>query len=74
VADELVIGVGGRRRKIALPAGFAKLEVERVALRDGQLVVSFSAADAPSSTGASRGAATGASTSGSAVPPPGVAP
>ncbi len=74
VADELVIGVGGRRRKIALPAGFAKLEVERVALRDGQLVVSFSAADAPSSTGASSGAAPGASTTGSAVPPPGVAP
>jgi arsenite-transporting ATPase len=45
VADELVIGIAGRRRKIALPAGFAKLEVERVAVRDEELVVSFGACE-----------------------------
>ncbi len=45
VADELVIGVAGRRRKIALPSGFAKLEVERVAFRDEELVVSFADRD-----------------------------
>jgi len=41
VADELVIGVAGRRRKVALPTAFARLEVERVAVRDDELVVSF---------------------------------
>jgi arsenite-transporting ATPase len=41
VADELVIGVAGRRRKIALPTGFAKLEVERVVVRADELIVSF---------------------------------
>lgn len=45
VADELIVGVGGRRRKIALPRGFAKLEVGRVAIRDGQLVVCFDPPD-----------------------------
>jgi arsenite-transporting ATPase len=44
VEDELVVGVEGRRRKIALPVGFAKLEVDRVAYREDQLVVSFVAA------------------------------
>jgi arsenite-transporting ATPase len=44
VEDELVVGVEGRRRKIALPVGFAKLEVDRVAYREDQLVVSFAAA------------------------------
>jgi len=44
IEDELVIGVAGRRRKIALPVGFAKLEVERLAYRDEQLIVSFSGA------------------------------
>ena len=39
VEDELVIGVAGRRRRIALPAGLAKLEVDRVAYRDEELVV-----------------------------------
>lgn len=41
IDDELVIGVAGRRRRIALPAGFARLEVERVAMEDASLVVSF---------------------------------
>ena len=41
VDDDLVVGVGGRRRKIALPVGFSKLEVERVAYREDQLIVSF---------------------------------
>ena len=41
IDDELVIGVGGRRRRIALPSGFASLEVERVAMEDASLVVSF---------------------------------
>ncbi len=44
IEDELVIGVAGRRRKIALPVGFAKLEVERLAYLDEQLIVSFSGA------------------------------
>lgn len=42
VEDELIVGVAGRRRKIALPVGFAKLEVDRVAYRDEHLIVSFS--------------------------------
>ncbi len=41
VDDELVIGVEGRRRRIALPAGFASLEVERVLVESGELVVTF---------------------------------
>lgn len=41
IEDELVVGVAGRRRKIALPVGFAKLEVERVVYREGELIVSF---------------------------------
>lgn len=46
VENELIVGVAGRRRKIALPAGFAKLEVDRVSYRDEQLVVSFVAPNA----------------------------
>jgi arsenite-transporting ATPase len=42
VEDELVIGVAGRRRRIALPAGFSKLAVSRVRYTEGQLQVSFS--------------------------------
>jgi len=41
VDDELVIGVEGRRRRISLPAGFASLEVERVFVEGGELVVTF---------------------------------
>ena len=41
VEDELVIGVAGRRRKIALPVGFSTLEVDRVSYRDENLIVSF---------------------------------
>lgn len=41
IEDELVVGVANRRRKIALPAGFSKLEVESVSYRDGELLVSF---------------------------------
>ena len=66
VADELVIGIAGRRRKIALPAGFAKLEVDRVALRDEQLVVTFVDADASSSLATSAAASASASASASA--------
>ena len=50
VEDELVIGVGDRRRKIALPVGFAKLEIERVSYREGELLVSFGADKASSSS------------------------
>ncbi len=39
VEDELIVGIAGRRRRIALPAGLAKLEVERVSYRDAELVV-----------------------------------
>ena len=52
VDDELVIGVDGRRRRIALPAGFSALEVERVSLEEASLVVAFGAA-APPGEGAS---------------------
>lgn len=45
VEDELVVGVAGRRRKLALPVGFSKLEVESVAVRDEVLIVSFSDPD-----------------------------
>ena len=41
IENELVVGVANRRRKIALPAGFSKLEVDRVAFRDENLIVSF---------------------------------
>jgi arsenite-transporting ATPase len=44
VEDELVVGIAGRRRKIALPVGFSKLEVEAIAYHEDQLVVSFAAA------------------------------
>ena len=44
VDDELIVGVAGRRRKLALPAGFAKLEVDSVAVRDEVLIVGFVAA------------------------------
>ena len=37
----MVIGVAGRRRKVALPTAFARLEVERVAVHAEELVVSF---------------------------------
>jgi len=47
VEDELVVAVAGRRRRIALPVGFSKLEVERVAYRDEQLVVAFASACEP---------------------------
>ena len=46
IEDELVIGIAGRRRRIALPAGFARLEVERVAVEDAELVVAFGEPDA----------------------------
>ena len=52
VDDDLVIGVDGRRRRIALPAGFSELEVERVSLEDASLFVAFGAA-APRGGGAS---------------------
>ncbi len=61
IEDDLVIGVAGRRRRIALPAGIARLDVERLSLRDGVLVVSFSGgrpaapdADASASRGLAR--------------------
>ena len=41
VDDELVVSVADRRRKIALPVGFSKLEVGRVSYRDEDLVVIF---------------------------------
>ena len=41
VEDELVVGVGSRRRKIALPSAFARLEIDRVRYHDEELVVSF---------------------------------
>ena len=44
VENELVIGVEGRRRRIPLPAGFASLEVARVSVEAGELLVSFEAA------------------------------
>jgi arsenite-transporting ATPase len=42
IEDELVIGAGDRRRKIALPVGMAKLEVDRVRYHEDHLIVSFS--------------------------------
>ena len=45
IEDELVVGVAGRRRRIALPAGFARLDVAGVAYREDQLVVSFEPID-----------------------------
>jgi arsenite-transporting ATPase len=50
VEDELVIGVEDRRRKIALPVGFSKLEIERVSYHDGELLVFFAAAGKPSTS------------------------
>ncbi len=58
VVDELVVGVAGRRRKIALPVGFSKLEVESVAYRADELVVSF--AEAAASPGGIAGTDAGA--------------
>lgn len=43
IEDELVIGVDGRRRKIALPAGFSKLEIDRISMSGSDLLVSFKA-------------------------------
>lgn len=68
IEDELVVGVAGRRRRIVLPAGFAKLEVERVAYQDGELVVCFGLAEGLSPAG--RDAAAGAVTDGSAAAGP----
>lgn len=57
VEDELIVGVASRRRRIALPAGFAKLEIERVRYRDDELVVSFApAAAAPDPWASAEGA------------------
>lgn len=47
IEDDLVIGIAGRRRRIALPAGFARLDVERVAVEDAALVVVFGEPDGP---------------------------
>ncbi|HIF94491.1 MAG: ArsA family ATPase [Myxococcales bacterium] len=58
IEDELVIGVGERRRKIALPIGFAKLEIDRVSYRDGELLVSFGTASSSHSSPSSPCAAT----------------
>ena len=44
IDQELMVGVAGRRRRIALPAGLAALEVQRVAVEEGELVVSFAEA------------------------------
>ena len=54
VEDELIIGVAGRRRKIALPAGFSKLDIETVVCRGEELIVSFGARGVDGSTGASQ--------------------
>ncbi len=48
IDDELVIGVDGRRRHIALPLGFRNLEVARVAIESEELCVVF----APTGPGA----------------------
>jgi arsenite-transporting ATPase len=41
IEDELMIGVDGRRRRIALPTGLRRLEVERVAVEAEELLVAF---------------------------------
>jgi arsenite-transporting ATPase len=41
IENELVVAAGDRRRKIALPVGFARMEVDRVVYRGDQLIVSF---------------------------------
>jgi arsenite-transporting ATPase len=46
IDDELVIGVDGRRRRIALPAGLRRLEVERVAVQAQELLIAFGPGDA----------------------------
>jgi arsenite-transporting ATPase len=51
IDDELVVGVAGRRRKIALPVGFSKLEVDRVSYREEQLIVFFADPAAGSEAG-----------------------
>jgi arsenite-transporting ATPase len=43
VEDELIVGVGDRRRKIALPSGFSKFEIDRVSYREENLVIFFGA-------------------------------
>lgn len=49
VEDELIVGIGssGRRQKVALPLGFARLEVSHVSYRGDELVVSFVEAGGP---------------------------
>ncbi len=49
IEDELFVGIGssGRRQKIVLPLGFARLEVSHVSYRGDELVISFAEADAP---------------------------
>ncbi|MFP6654509.1 MAG: ArsA family ATPase [Myxococcota bacterium] len=56
IEDELVIGVDGRRRKIALPAGFTKLEIDRISILDDDLLVSFKANPVDRLTGLSKDA------------------
>lgn len=59
VDDELIVGVADRRRRIPLPAGFAALEVDRVAVEEETLVVRFrdDAAGGPAPASAPAGAA-----------------
>lgn len=47
IDDELVVGIAGRRRRIALPAAFARLEVERVSVDGEELVIAFGGEAAP---------------------------
>lgn len=47
IEDELIVGISGRRRRIALPAAFARLEVERVSVDGEELVIAFGAESAP---------------------------
>jgi arsenite-transporting ATPase len=73
VEDELLVGVAGRRRKIALPAGFSRLEVEGVAYRGSELVVSFQSPSSPKTRPPPRSAGNAANpdTPGLAAPPSG---
>lgn len=45
VEDELIVGVAGRRRKIALPVGFSKLDIDRISVREDELLVHFNAGE-----------------------------
>jgi arsenite-transporting ATPase len=74
VEDELVVAVAGRRRKIALPAGFSKREVEGVAYREGDLVVSFGSASASGASPASSTGAANTERTRPAAPLPGPSP